>query len=107
MINMDGYVKNPWEKRAHDGIHVDTLINRIETEAKKGSGGLIDVVFHHRCIDALFDVLDNLDHADSSKLIQSAAMRGYELDEVSVMAANMAYIDFLKESEKKHMQAKM
>ncbi|MDQ1228438.1 hypothetical protein QE443_004699 [Pantoea ananatis] len=102
MINLDGYVKNPWEKRAHDGIHVDVLINRIEANAHKGCG-LHYEIFNQRCIDELFWVLEQLNQDDSDILIKAAAKRGYELDEISVIESHTAYIDCLKEIQQAQM----
>lgn len=102
MINLEGYVKNPWEKRAHDGMHVDVLLKRIEANAHQGCG-LHDVIFYQRCIDEILCVLEKLNQDDSDTLIKAAAKRGYELDELSVMESNTAYIDCLKEIQQAQM----
>lgn len=102
MINLDGYIRNPWEKRAHDGLHVSTVLSRIEKIAAKSSG-LHDVIFHKRCIDELLSVLKQLNPTDSDMLIKAAAGRGYELNDSAVSEVKKAYIDFLKELQQFQM----
>lgn len=102
MINLDGYIRNPWEKREHDGLHVSTVLSRIEKIAARSSG-LHDVIFHKHCIDELLSVLKQLNQTDSDLLIKAAAGRGYDLDESAVSEVKEAYIDFRKEQQQLQM----
>ncbi|NQD63727.1 hypothetical protein HP459_20340 [Enterobacter sp. CM29] len=84
-----GYIRNPWSKE-HDGMHVSTVIQKIEIEAHRGCGMHYEI-YQKRCNEALLEVITRLNDEDRNLLLIEASYRGHHIDEISLKESDIAY----------------
>lgn len=101
MIDMTGYVRNPWSKE-HDSIHADVLIRRIEKAAGKACGCHYEI-YEKYCLDSLFEILGRLNADDSRVLSEFAEKRGHNLSEESMESVDKAYSELMTEIYKEQI----
>ncbi|QDY44478.1 hypothetical protein [Candidatus Pantoea soli] len=101
MIDMTGYVRNPWSKE-HDSIHADVLIRRIEKAAGKACGCHYEI-YEKYCLDSLFEILSKLNADDARVLCEVAEMRGYNLSDEGMDAVDKAYSELMTEIHKEQI----
>jgi len=94
----NGFIRHPWSIEK-DSIRASALVTSIETSEGKMCGGYYEI-FHKRVTDELDEILTGLNANDAQTLTEAAKSKGYRLDDDSIAATNVEYLETLYEIQK-------